>query len=458
MGQGNCDPPSAYPAYTALQQLLEYGFLSFSLLGDGMALGLPAQVTYDASASPTARSLSRVDLRSGSLGLFRESVLQGIVDQTPSILPIRDFFPAASAVFSLGCEIPVNLGERKGYIDNVLVTDDGHLVLVETKLWRNPESIREVIAQVFEYSMAVGGLTLRDLECVLRRGDPTSARLGPDETIALRVQKGTEGAETDSVGDDFEDSFARFRQSGEILVLIVTDGVQTSVERLTRWFEEKLGPGSPLRLGVVELRFFEDGGKHVVVPVTLLRTRELGRHTVVVEVKGGAAADINVSVTEGEAGVIPTTRTVSKQEPPLTKDAFLVRARTALPAEKFGTVQTIVAGLDQLGLATKGTPTTWQYGVPGSASFLGLAMLGDSYLWCQIPARLRALLGGERFVECKRILNGVAPFYRPEDVEDPAKVNALTPHYDAIVGKEQEFIQAISAVAGIAGRAIREVA
>lgn len=86
---------------------------------------------------------------------FDETLLQRIVDQTPDILPIRDFYLSVSSAYSLGREIPVDLGERQGFIDNLLVTNDGHLVLVETKLYRNPEAVRDAVVQTLEYGMAV---------------------------------------------------------------------------------------------------------------------------------------------------------------------------------------------------------------------------------------------------------------------------------------------------------------
>ena len=59
-------------------------------------------------------------------------------------------------MFSLGREVTVDLGNRLGRIDNLLVTNDGYLVIVETKLYRNPEGVREVIVQTLQYGMAVG--------------------------------------------------------------------------------------------------------------------------------------------------------------------------------------------------------------------------------------------------------------------------------------------------------------
>ncbi len=96
------------------------------------------------------------------------------------------------------------------------------------------------------------------------------------------------------------------------------------------------------------------------------------------------------------------------------------------------------------------------YGLRDGSDFYTLAAFSSRYLWCQIPARLRAMLGDNRFVDCKRTLNRVATFYRPEDVDDPAKVNALTPRYDAVVGKAAAFVDAIRTVASLAQESIAE--
>jgi hypothetical protein len=86
---------------------------------------------------------------------YQEWLLQKLIDEHPGILPICDFCPGVANLFSLGREIPVDIGGGQGFIDNLLVTDDGRLVLVETKLWRNPEALREVVAQTLQYGMAV---------------------------------------------------------------------------------------------------------------------------------------------------------------------------------------------------------------------------------------------------------------------------------------------------------------
>ena len=88
-----------------------------------------------------------------------------------------------------------------------------------------------------------------------------------------------------SVVDDFEDALERYLRRGELLYLIVSDGIRNSVERITHWLNE--GGSAPFKFGLVELRFFELGsGDMFVVPRTLLKTREVSRHVVVVDVQG----------------------------------------------------------------------------------------------------------------------------------------------------------------------------
>ncbi len=412
---------------------------------------------------PEVTSLRRISLRrdaqADTPALFKEDWLQTIIDRSPEVLPIDEFYPDATRLCSLGREVPVPLSEAGvGYIDNLLVTDDGHLVLVETKLARNPEAIRNVVAQVLQYAMAVGNLGLLQLEQACREAAVQGRKLNDGETIAVRMREtGSSTGSEEDIADDFEDRFANLRQRGEILVLVVADGIQASAERLIKWIGSKFRETSPLKFGLVELRVFDSpsGGK-IVVPKTLLLTREISRHTIVVEVHDESSAPVKVTVKDLEPNRPPTTRSVGKADTPLTKETFMMRARSLLTGEQFATIEMIVSGLEQLGLATKGTPTTWQYGVKEGSAFLGLVALGDQYIWCQIPARLRALLGGERFVECKRLLNSVAGFYRPEDVEDPDKVNALTPKDDAVVGKEQDFVKVIGTIADLARARINE--
>ncbi|HXN49783.1 MAG TPA: hypothetical protein VN893_24230, partial [Bryobacteraceae bacterium] len=202
-----------------------------------------------------AKLLSRVSMKADCDAKYRESFLQGVIDRSPNVLPIRDFYRNADGLWSLGREVPVDLGEAEGKIDNLLVTNDGHLVIVETKLWRNPESVREVISQTLQYGMAVSQLPSDEFEERLRRSAATGRRLGKKETVLEFLKNATQADSLQWLDDDFEDNFERWRRDGEILFLIVADGIHLSVERLVHWMNGTVG-SRPYQLGLVELGLY----------------------------------------------------------------------------------------------------------------------------------------------------------------------------------------------------------
>ena len=81
------------------------------------------------SAGMSGVPLSRVSLQhDATVQTYQEYLLQEVIDRWPNILPIPDFYPTVTGLCSLGREIPVGIGGAEGYIDNLLVTDDGQEV------------------------------------------------------------------------------------------------------------------------------------------------------------------------------------------------------------------------------------------------------------------------------------------------------------------------------------------
>jgi hypothetical protein len=61
-------------------------------------------------------------------------------------------------------ELPLEFGfGRTGALDNLFLTRSGGLMLVEAKLWRNPEARRSVIAQAMEYAASLFRLSYQEL-------------------------------------------------------------------------------------------------------------------------------------------------------------------------------------------------------------------------------------------------------------------------------------------------------
>ena len=84
--------------------------------------------------------------------------MQRLIHQHPTCLPMDQIEPGIGPLVArlYGTSAPA-----LGTVDNLFITPEGHLVVVEVKLWRNPEARRKVVAQTLEYATALFKLELR---------------------------------------------------------------------------------------------------------------------------------------------------------------------------------------------------------------------------------------------------------------------------------------------------------
>jgi hypothetical protein len=96
-----------------------------------------------ADAQQPAIALHRADLGAKSVSGYDEAWLQALLHSHPEVFPIGQIEPGYGDLIPLCRELPLSFGGgRSGALDNLFVTRDGKLVLVEAKLWRNPEARR----------------------------------------------------------------------------------------------------------------------------------------------------------------------------------------------------------------------------------------------------------------------------------------------------------------------------
>ena len=100
--------------------------------------------------------LNKIDESSSD---FKEDWLQKVIHDNPQSYPIENPLDKDVKIVSLGREI--NSGA--GYIDILLLTSEAELIIVETKLWRNPEKSRTVLAQVIDYAKEISNWSYNDL-------------------------------------------------------------------------------------------------------------------------------------------------------------------------------------------------------------------------------------------------------------------------------------------------------
>lgn len=92
--------------------------------------------------------LERVSLMGAESTAFNEAWLQNVLYSNPTCLPIRDIDASISPLIPVCRELMTLAGPA----DILYVTPTGKLVIVETKLYRNPEARRTVVASYLLFS------------------------------------------------------------------------------------------------------------------------------------------------------------------------------------------------------------------------------------------------------------------------------------------------------------------
>ena len=214
-----------------------------------------------------------------------EAYIQQLVQDFPSCLPISEIDP----LFADPVPICTELNTPAGPIDNFMVTPAGLPVLVECKLWRNPEMRRQVVSQILDYAKELSRWSSSDLQ------REASRRLQRRGNVLLDLVRAA-GHEVDEI--DFNDRLTANLRRGRFLLLIVGDGIREGVEAIAEYLQ--VHAGLHFTLGLVELPVFAmPDGARLVVPRIVARTQSLVR-TVVLVPDGMAVADSDQDVTNGD--------------------------------------------------------------------------------------------------------------------------------------------------------------
>jgi hypothetical protein len=233
-------------------------------------------------AQQPAVVLRRADLGTKSgLGHYDEAWLQTLLHSHPEIFPIEQIEPGFGELIPLCCELPLLFGGgRSGALDNLLTTRDGGLVLVEAKLWRNPEARRSAVAQAMEYAAAVFRMSYSELESAVSKarhaGKMPAASLF--EIIA--------GNSEDVDETEFIDAVSRNLERGRAIIAVLGDGIREDIIPLANLLQSHAG--HRFTFALVELAIYETPatGVRLVVPSVLAQTMLIERGVVRIEGDG----------------------------------------------------------------------------------------------------------------------------------------------------------------------------
>ena len=207
----------------------------------------------------------------------REQVLRDLIYDQPGILPVHALDPSFGRVFTVARELNV---PGVGFIDVILADERGRLVVVECKLWRNPQARREVVGQILDYARELGRYGYEDLQ---RQIAIATKRQG-NVLYAMAREAGSDLDET-----AFVDRVARDLAAGRFLLLVVGDGITEGTRRIGEYLRDQ--PGLAFGFGLIEIaeyRYQDDAGTErvFVQPRVLAQTAVIERHVIRSEVPG----------------------------------------------------------------------------------------------------------------------------------------------------------------------------
>jgi hypothetical protein len=224
--------------------------------------GLPIFVSSD----DRSVKLERVDLGPKGAGAFDELWLQRLIHRHPDALPLDQIEPGFGRPVAICMELPT----PHGPVDNLLMTGDGDIIIVETKLWRNAEARRQVVAQALDYASCIFEMGYDDLEAAVLRGNFG----GRPKPRTLYEALGEADVLTEPL---FIDAVSLNLRSGRIVALVVGDGIRREVERLSGVLQSHAG--FHFTFALVEMAVFHlpDNCGVLVLPRTLAKTQMVER-------------------------------------------------------------------------------------------------------------------------------------------------------------------------------------
>jgi hypothetical protein len=200
-------------------------------------------------------------MREGLLGKTLEDALQTFFEKYPQIIPGKQIDPVSDDpphFVLLRREMPVG-----GWsLDHLFVDQKGTLTLVETKLFQNPESRREVIGQTIEYAANAtefwaGGAARQ------KATEYWSNQIPPKEL--------DEVLQEEFGGDlDIEDLWRKVEENlrnGRIRLIIATDELRSEMRRMIEYLNKEMQNTEVLGL---ELRSYGEKSESLVLVPRLI--------------------------------------------------------------------------------------------------------------------------------------------------------------------------------------------
>ena len=204
---------------------------------------------------------------------YLEKDIQELIFKNPQCLPISDIDESYNPILPVCKELNTSAGP----LDIFMITPNGDLVVIETKLWTNPESRRKVVAQILDYAKEMSKWTYSDLQRETNRNLKTKGN-----HLYEIVRNNYHDSTLSEI--DFVDAVSRNLRNGKFMLIIAGDGIREGAKNLTEFINQ--AGTLNFSLAMIELSIFvTPSNETLIIPRVAVRTIEIQK--------------INIEIPEG---------------------------------------------------------------------------------------------------------------------------------------------------------------
>jgi hypothetical protein len=217
------------------------------------------------SPDNTIERLQRVDF--GDNQAYDEQWLQNLIFEHSELLPVFEIDPD----FATLVPVCMELQSASGRIDCLYVTTTGRLVIVEVKLFRNPESRREVVGQTLDYAKDINQWDYAQLDNQVRK-----------RTGDISLYECVKSYNAELPESQFIDAVQKSLSNGRFLLLVVGDGVRQGAADIKDFLTRNAS--MEFTFAMIEMVISRmTNGAFLIQPRVLQKTEIIERHVISVE-------------------------------------------------------------------------------------------------------------------------------------------------------------------------------
>ncbi len=197
-----------------------------------------------------------------------EASIQQLVFKYPSCIPISEIDETYNPVVPVCTELNTPVGP----LDILMATPSGELIIIETKLWRNPEARRVVVAQILDYAKEFSRWSYEDFQREINR------RLDTNGNKLYEIVKGSDSNYLLNESN-FIDAVSKNLRRGKFLLLVIGDGIREGAAGIAEFL---ISSGNlNFTFAMIELAIYEsDKVGQILMPRVMTKTIEIQKFTV----------------------------------------------------------------------------------------------------------------------------------------------------------------------------------